>query len=215
MMQNASHAERSSGFTLIEVLLAIGLCMFLTFVMSGALDLYWRLSTAGRDGVEQAQAARAALDGIARWIRPAAWSAPKKRPPGVSPITEETARSYPAIRIRSPYRVEFVTGSEPGVYGDSNVLVLCRDALPLDEADIAATEADVPGVRGLRFRYFDGSRWLDGWNSSLQQAVPRAVEVTMVLEGVSSGETYRTVVALPLAERGNTQSGPLSGRGSG
>ena len=65
--QNA--ARHRSGFTLFEVLLASGLSVLLLVAVYGALDLHWKYSTAGRDGIEQSQLARALFQKIATDIR--------------------------------------------------------------------------------------------------------------------------------------------------
>lgn len=53
-----------SGFTLVELVLALGLMTILLAALYGTLDLYQRLTTAGRSDVERAQLARAVLQRI-------------------------------------------------------------------------------------------------------------------------------------------------------
>jgi len=46
-------------------------------------------------------------------------------------------------------------------------------------------------VSSLRFRYFDGSVWTDGWDSRISQKLPNAVEITLLLD---DGTVYITQV---------------------
>jgi len=51
-------------------------------------------------------------------------------------------------------------------------------------------------VAGFNLRYFDGTQWLDDWDSSQQEnAIPAAVEVTLELNrpGAEDGQTPRTL----------------------
>lgn len=73
-----------------------------------------------------------------------------------------------------------------------------------------------PEVTSLQFRYFDGVDWLDSWDSSTEERLPNAVEVTIAFRslvqsqadydiftnGVASEvdqKPFRFVIALPLA----------------
>ena len=90
--------------------------------------------------------------------------------------------------------------------------ILYRESLSLlsgESFDIASpnpewTAAIVGGVAGLRFRFFDGTEWIEEWSSVAGPHVgraPLAVEMSLALEG-SDGvvETYRTAVDLPSAQ---------------
>jgi prepilin-type N-terminal cleavage/methylation domain-containing protein len=184
-------ARAPAGFTLIEVLLAIGLSVLLLGAISGAIDTYWRLSTAGRDGVERAQLARAIFDRIRREIRPL--SLPER-------TTSTTPR--PGVRglwIQGPFCVRVGPGKAPGVQGDAHTLVLCREtAGPFREEEFVPTDPQASNLGPLEFRYFDGRGWLGSWDSSTSRALPRAIEVLVTFRG-DSPEVYRTVVALPLS----------------
>jgi prepilin-type N-terminal cleavage/methylation domain-containing protein len=57
------------GFTLLEILIALGLMVFLIAAVSQALTMYITLSTLGREEAEQAQIGRAVVQQIAKDIR--------------------------------------------------------------------------------------------------------------------------------------------------
>lgn len=51
-------------------------------------------------------------------------------------------------------------------------------------------------VSAITFRYFDGSRWVNEWNSLIQFKLPRAVEVSIVMK--RAGESpFRFVIEVP------------------
>lgn len=64
------------GFTLLEVVLALGLTVVLMAAIYGALNLYWRFSSAGREQMERAQLARTLLAKIAADIRSVVYTEP-------------------------------------------------------------------------------------------------------------------------------------------
>jgi hypothetical protein len=54
------------------------------------------------------------------------------------------------------------------------------------------------GVWGIDFRYFDGSEWVEDWNSGERQGLPRAVEVKLILETVE-GKRVPFYAVIPIA----------------
>ena len=78
---------------------------------------------------------------------------------------------------------------------------------PQDYSQLVANE-----IVQLQFRYFDGTDWLQQWDSSENKGFPSAVEISIVVDtnllaGPTSNfqndnrfENYRSVVHLPLAE---------------
>lgn len=79
------------------------------------------------------------------------------------------------------------------------------------EGELLASE-----VTGLQFRYFDGVEWLDSWDSTTEERLPNAVEVTIEFRSLVQSQAdydvfthglasevdqkpFRFVIALPLA----------------
>lgn len=52
----------------------------------------------------------------------------------------------------------------------------------------AFPEPPTPEVAALEFRYFDGSQWLYDWDSSVYDALPQAVEITLVLRSAAAND---------------------------
>jgi len=75
---------------------------------------------------------------------------------------------------------------------------------------IAASDVLAEEVQAIRFRYFDGSQWLDQWDSVAMRRLPRAVEIVIGFTATDSALRdlddqqqsgwYRLVVAVPAYE---------------
>ncbi len=76
---------RRRGFTLLEILLALGLMLLLVAAISQAMNTYIALSTLGREEVEQAQIGRALLQQMAKDIRSISWSPVPEEDLGLDP----------------------------------------------------------------------------------------------------------------------------------
>jgi len=59
------------------------------------------------------------------------------------------------------------------------------------------------GIRGLRFRFFDGRIWREEWGrEDTRDKLPRAVEATLYLDDSQEVVEFSTVIDLPLAGSG-------------
>lgn len=64
-----------------------------------------------------------------------------------------------------------------------------------------------PDVVGLRFRFYDGSSWLNTWDSKTSQSLPKIIEATVHVRGVyreqEEVESFKTSFFLPVAGGGS------------
>ena len=77
--------NRRSGFTLIEVLLSLGLAALVLVALATAVDVHLRVLQIGRTNAEEAQLARVLLLRIGDAQRKAEKRAPGSRPCSLSP----------------------------------------------------------------------------------------------------------------------------------
>ena len=56
-----------------------------------------------------------------------------------------------------------------------------------------------PEVGSVQFRYFDGVEWLESWDSSTEERLPNAVEVTLEFRSIADSEDQSDVLAGGLA----------------
>ncbi|QDT87450.1 prepilin-type N-terminal cleavage/methylation domain-containing protein [Gimesia chilikensis] len=283
------HMVRLPGFTLLEVILAIGLTSLLLAAIYSALDLYWKYTTLGHRQVEQAQIARAVFQKISHDLHCVTYrlETAEEETEGTSSSDSE-AEETETVEIQVTSTDDAYTSGNIGVYGDSQSLVLHTsrparqplllssnsgattapsvrsdllsvsyflavagagglqgaagdqfrntsgsgedvqgvarlegDRLSMSMADQAAdleqmasqSELLAPEISSLQFQYFDGTDWLELWDSTEYGTIPQAIRVTIgfrsdlqqtSLESVNEkingyNNTYSMVIALPLA----------------
>lgn len=244
------------GFTLLEVVLAIGLCGAVMALLTTAIDLYLVRVDTSRTQVETAQLARALLNQIADDLRAVRYSAAATAngsvPGGMGQGATGTQSQSGSTTLASG------TTADRGIYGTLTELRIDRSAKPgwrqvavpstqlsvdADPHDMPQTveyffvegrvmprakfaaggvvlETSLEGYTGLyrrliptsavaigggtatsggtiggqetaellapevvqiAFTYSDGSQWYEEWDSSVQQSLPVAVQITVSL----------------------------------
>ena len=111
--------------------------------------------------------------------------------------TEEPWLTLPLVQALS----EGSTGNSASVAAPTTFTTV---AAPLGETNAAPAEPLAETIRFVRFRYWDGSAWLDDWESS---KLPAAVEVSLgsdpqeetELPEAYPFELFRRVIVLPAA----------------
>ncbi|QDU52792.1 prepilin-type N-terminal cleavage/methylation domain-containing protein [Gimesia panareensis] len=292
MIRSRSHFRSRFGFTLLEVILAIGLTSLLLAAIYAALDLYWKYTTLGHKQVEQAQIARAVFQKISHDLNCVTYrldTAEEDTENSDSSSTSDTeTEETTTIEVQVTSTDDAYTSGNIGVYGDSQSLVLhtsrpARQPLLVSQNSTPGTTASVrsdllsvsyflavagagglqgaagdqfrntsgsaddvqglsrlegdrlsmsmadqsadlqqlasqsvllaPEISSLQFQYFDGSDWLDLWDSTEYGTVPQAIKVTIgfrsdeqLTDLIPANEkingytnTYSMVIALPLA----------------
>ncbi len=76
--RRSGNAASLNGFTLLELLLALGMTVMLLGVLFTALDLHWRFSLSGQEEVTRSQIARAVFNRMSQDIRSAIYRAKPK-----------------------------------------------------------------------------------------------------------------------------------------
>lgn len=174
------------GFTLLELLLALSIVAMLVTIAFGGLRVAVAAWSRGEDRAEVHQHARGLAVVLTRALGA---TYPYRASTGLAPD--------PVILFRGAAdRVEFVTQAPPfpaaipvaftaaviGVEeGDEAALVVQQRVLPnRDPFTQARTVLRDPGVRAAAFRYLDeDGEWRETWDAEQEQALPRAVQVTL------------------------------------
>ncbi|QDT93520.1 prepilin-type N-terminal cleavage/methylation domain-containing protein [Gimesia algae] len=274
---------RSSGFTMLEVILAIGLTSLLLAAIYSALDLYWKYTTIGQQQVERAQIARAVFQKISHDLHSVTYMQKTEVEEETSSGSSETETDEVVIEVTNPD--DAYTSGNIGVFGDAQSLVLHTsrpgrqplfvasegnsstmqsdllsvsyflaiagadglqgavgdryrntattsqstqglarlegDRLAMSMADNSAdievlaqqSQLLAAEISSLQFQYFDGTDWLEIWDSIEYGTVPQAIKVTIgfqneKIEGLEiitndkiNGyeNKFSMVIALPLA----------------
>lgn len=147
------------AFTLLEMLLALGLSAVVIGAIAMAVDIHWRVLDAGRRDVEEAQLARAILCRMADDIRGAVQYDPQQAEKllgqvvpspadagslasaaGLSTAEVQSAMSEMGVNSEDPS--SWVPPSIPALYGSTDVLQVDVSRLPRLDQISAAVEAD-------------------------------------------------------------------------
>jgi len=239
----------AQGFTLLEVILALGLAGLILVALGMAIDFHFRVLDAGRAHVEEGQLARVLLRRIADDLRAAVRSTASVQETADVGDTGNTANTADADTA-SETVVSSVVHAAPGIYGDSSLIQIDVSRLPrpyqlqkmivsaadslevnslsdvktvtyfaansasaaISQLPLASTpeqglircEMDravavyqaeqgglspvdmnavllAPEVAAVEFLYFDGSQWVDFWDTTQNGGLPVAVRVTLYI----------------------------------
>ncbi|MFO8014435.1 MAG: hypothetical protein R6X20_14145 [Phycisphaerae bacterium] len=221
-------ARPRPGFTLLEVVLAVGLTLA---ILVGLFRFYGhttRVKTMVTAEVERVSAVRAVMQLLTRELRSAhvvrflgqgldggsgrVRLATATLPSGAVWIEQgmtETSPLPPQHDVRLVgYRLRYVETEEgdlvvAGLERTCQTLLTARETEEGRQIDVALL---TPHVRFLRLRYWDGAAWTESWQAG---DLPAAVEIVLgfepLPEDVEPAEypyaTYRRVVAIPGAAR--------------
>ncbi|MGH7200284.1 MAG: hypothetical protein ACREJB_06740 [Planctomycetaceae bacterium] len=209
----------ASAFTLVEVLLALGLTVVLMVAVFAAFDLYRLYSAAGREQMERAQLARAIFQQMESDIRsvvfapqePASTSADEQAADETGATTEGTTSSEETTAVEFTDPAAAYTQSSIGIFGDSQTLILHvsrprRDlnyATIIGPADLATGTSDLQSV--AYFLAAPGSGGLAGMVGNLSAGGGSNFAMTTELQGLARMQGDRLAMNLADAE-GNIES---------
>lgn len=151
--------SRRAAFTLLELMLALGLTATLLTAVYSAIELHWRFSTLGQAEVERAQIARAVFTKMSADIRSTMYAPPVDEyvPDDSSDTSTGSSTSdpdefpvEPIVEVTDPAAA--YSGSSIGIFGDSESLVLHinrpyrRDAVTDEQMINSASESNQKSV---------------------------------------------------------------------
>lgn len=190
---------RARGFTLLELLLALGIVAFLLVIVSGGLRIGL---TAWQRGEERTATLDRSRSLVVLLEHALAGAFPYR-------VTTETEREPRILFDGRPDRLTFATLSPPlpggpttafsavSLAADGGGFALRQQVLPnrivLDRLDPVLVDAQTTAVR---FRYLgqEPEAWQEAWDITKEEALPRAVEITLVTGlGARSAQQTLTV----------------------
>lgn len=213
------------GFTLIEVVVVIGLLAVVMTLVYGAFSRSLDVTRETAEVSERVRQVQIVTERLVDELSAAYWFAdaivpasPNSEGRGYFVGTRGTAtdsearldrlgwttfahRRYVGDRPESDvsevtYRLETgADGTDGRLMRDERVNMFS------DEAWAAQSDELATGVSEFRLRYLYNGEWVDEWDADQRKRLPSAVEVTVVLagEGNAPAERVRTIVPLPLA----------------
>jgi type II secretory pathway component PulJ len=175
----------AAGFTLIELILALGIAAAVLVIVFGGLRVALAAWSKGEERAATLDHARSVVVLLERALTGAF-------PYQVSPDDDEPAR---ILFEGLPDRLTFVTLSPPfpaatprvftvvSLAGDGPGLVLRQQVLPnrlaLDRLAPILVDLETSALR-FRYRGENPNFWQGEWDADREEALPRAVEITLV-----------------------------------
>ena len=139
MMCSRRHPSKRSGFTLLEVLLALALGVLLLSAVYSAIELHWKTADTGQIDMQRSQVARALLNQMAIDIRSVIFTEPDEYATNddedEDSETEGDSEDETVVEVIDP--TVAYTESSVGVFGDSQTLVL-HISKPIKDASYEA-----------------------------------------------------------------------------
>ena len=220
-----------SGFTLLEMLMAMTLMAVLAGSLYASLSIGFRGRRVTEEALEPARRAAAALATLGADLRGAV------PPTGLlaaeflgedaqggggehadvllfHALAKDQSDAEPPCPVR---RIEFALRTDEG---DDEVVLVRRTTVNLlaPEEREPIEEVLCRRVRSLDTAFFDGTAWSESWDSTLAgDALPLAVEVSLVLdvEGREEGYALSRVFALPCGEAPEAGAMGMRAQGAG
>ncbi len=96
--------------------------------------------------------------------------------------------------------------------GKNLIRAVTRNLLPVLTEDTPAEQLLLSGVSDVMFFYFDGTEWIDTWDSTTAQpSLPHAIKVQLQLAADESGQTFPPVeLVVPVMVEASTNSSSSS-----
>jgi type II secretion system protein J len=196
-MNRHRHNSIRSGFTVVELLVAMAMSAILTGVLYESLSTAFKAQSAATSSLDSSRTAALAMDLLANDIQntlqPTATSVLAGTFEGTTTTDSHGNAAGDVVFYTNTYAADHVDGNgevkevELTVEAKSNGeqdLVRRVSGNLLSEQGVTPDEETVcRNVAGFTLRYYTGSDWQDTWDSTQEDnTVPAAVEVTLQLQ---------------------------------
>jgi len=198
--------NRQSGFTLLEVLVALTVA---TIVLGAVYGIFTGISSAKQQLDQDSEGfhqARVLFGRMAREVRSTYFVTGRKDTLFRGGLDDNrhffleltTTVTSPVLPVASGIsRVRYEMRSDPDLPPDLLLLVRQERAL-LPGSEAGEMESRLTsGVHVFRLRFFDGSDWQEDWDASLLKKLPQMVELYVEIEVSGKLLPFLTTVEIP------------------
>ena len=195
------------GFTLLELLVALVLLVMLSGALYGTYFSVMRGSEVARERTEPLRDARAALDLLRRELAAVNFASNNKRLHFV--VEDRDIFGKPASILDFTAFTVPKTGSVPSsdvmavrykpVEREEQTMILSRQTedLYLDSKPLPYPLTEQ--IQGFLVECYDGNQWVKSWDTTLNAGLPKAVRVTLLVQGSDKPVGFTAIVVPRLA----------------
>lgn len=205
----------SKGFTLVEILLAVGILGIIFSMVYWTFDKTYDVIEGVQMETDRFRSVRLSLNKMSEEISSVYWREEYKDSLFNGEDIEENGHPRDSLRFMSASNYGF---SEGGNESDMNIISYylereeegetyklmhseIRNIFSASEEDRQAYELG-ESLIGLNLRYFNGTDWVDSWNSDELKAVPLTVEIKIVIkDGGGAEKSFATLKEIPVGKR--------------
>ena len=218
-----------NGFTLIEMILAVGVAALVLAVIGSVFFAALHLQTATQEAVNEATPVDQALAVMRRDLQCVVtptngtskilsgdFRVGTLTSPGISqPVAIEMFTATGALRDNAPWgdiqkiTYELKDPSDRNAPGKDLYRSVTRNILAATTPDVA-DQWMLSGVQSIEFSCFDGSQWSDTWDTtgvtSVNTNLPVAVRVRIQLAGNNPANTQPIEILVPIDSQSRTNA---------
>lgn len=205
----------SKGFTLIEILLAVGILGIIFSMVYWTFDKTYDVIERVQMETDRFRSVRLSVNKMSEEISSVYWREEYKDSLFIGEDIEENGHPRDSLRFMSASNYGSSAG---GNESDMNIISYylekeeegetyklmhseIRNIFSASEEDREAYELG-ESLIGLDLRYFNGTDWVDSWNSDELKAVPLTVEIKIIIKDAGGAEKpFTTLKEIPVGKR--------------
>lgn len=199
-----SAISRNSGFTLLEILIAVVLLGILTAALYGSYFGVIQARDRASAGMESRRELGATLDLIRREVSSALYNRTDKRLRFVVEDRDNFGAQSSSLELTTLAPPASQNRSESGVIAVTYRLAEKnkKRSLTRQERDLVSDETTIPAypqmeqISSFMVECFDGSKWVKSWDTAINLRMPGSVRITVQFEEEGKPVQF-TVVSSP------------------
>ncbi len=185
-----SDISRNSGFTLLEVLIAVVLLGILSAALYGSYFGVINARDRASAGMESRRELGATLDLIRREVSSAQFNRSDKRLRFVVEDRDNFGSHSSTLELTTLAPPAGQSRSESGIVVVTYMIAekATRHSLTRQERDLFSEEAVIPAypqmelISAFLVECYDGSKWVKSWDTAINGGLPKGIRVTVQIE---------------------------------